>query len=198
MLGQLPQTLKVCNKDYAIRSDFRDILKIIAAYNDKDLSDQEKVFVCLHRIFININEMPRDKDTYSEAFKAATEFMECRLSNDKPNPRVVNWEKDEQLIFPAINKVAGIEVRTVSYMHWWTFLGYFQSIDRDDLWGFVLTIRQKKAQKKPLEKHEKEFLAANRDLCSLEFQEERETPEDAMQALYKKLLAESEGGKGNG
>ena len=196
MIGQLPQTLKVCNNDYAIRSDFRDVLKIIAAYNDKDLSDQEKVFVCMNRIYKDLDKMPKDKDTYAAAFKAATEFMECRLSSDKPSPKVVNWEKDEQLIFPAINKVAGMEVRAVPYLHWWTFLGYFQAIDREDLWGVVLTIRQKRAMGKKLEKHEKDFLAANRELCSLEYQEERKTPEDQMRAIYEQLL--KEGGAENG
>lgn len=196
MLGQLPQTLKVCNRDYAIRSDFRDILKIIAAYNDKDLSDQEKVFVCMSRIYKDLDRMPKDKDTYAAAFKAATEFMECRLSSDKPSPKVVNWEKDEQLIFPAINKVAGMEVRAVPYLHWWTFLGYFQAIDREDLWGVVLTIRQKKAMGKKLEKHEKDFLAANRELCSMEYKEERQSPEDQLRAIYEKLL--KEGGTENG
>lgn len=196
MIGLLPQTLKVCNKDYAIRSDFRDILKIIIAYNDKDLSDEEKVFVCLHRVYKDLNTMPQDKDTYAAAIKAATEFIECRLSDNKPSPKVVNWEKDEQLIFPAINKVAGTEVRALPYMHWWTFLGYFQAIDRDDLWGVVLTIRQKKAMHKKLEKHEQEFFNANRDLCSVEFASERKSPEDQMRAIYESLL--KEGGAVNG
>ena len=195
MIGQLPQALKVCNKSYRIRSDYRDVLRIISAYNDKDLSDQEKVFVCLKRIFKDLETMPKDPETYTEAFKAATEFIECRLSNDKPSPRVVNWEKDEQLIFPAINKVAGVEVRSLPYMHWWTFLGYFQAIDREDLWGMVLTIRQKKKKGKKLEKHEKEFYAANRDLCSLEKSEDKKTPEDSLKAIYEQLL--KEGGADN-
>ena len=196
MIGMLPQTLNVCNRSYEIRSDYRNVLRIIAAYNDKDLSDQEKVFVCLRRIYKDLDSIPKDKDTYAAAFKAATEFMECRLSSDKPSPKVVNWEKDEQLIFPAINKVAGMEVRAVSFMHWWTFLGYFQAIDREDLWGVVLTIRQKKAMGKKLEKHESEFLAANRDLCSMDFAAERQSPEDQMRAIYESLL--KEGGTGNG
>lgn len=196
MLGLLPQTLKVCNKDYAIRSDFRDVLRIIMAYNDKDLSDEEKVFVCLRRIYKDLESMPRDKETYAEAIRAATEFIECRLTDNKPSPKVVNWEKDEQLIFPAINKVAGMEVRAVPHLHWWTFLGYFQAIDRDDLWGVVLTIRQKKAMHKKLEKHEQDFFMANRDLCSVEFAHERQSPEDQMRAIYESLL--KEGGAGNG
>ena len=190
MIGQLPRKLKVNNKEYKIRSDYRNVLRIIQAYNDKDLSDREKVFICLNRIYEDLDSMPKDKDTYTQAFNAASEFIECRLSNDKPSPKVVNWEKDEQMIFPAINKVAGTEIRALEYMHWWTFLGYFQSIDREDLWGTVLMIRQKKAKGKKLEKYEKEFYAANRDLCSIETAEERETPEDAMWAIYERLVKE--------
>ena len=190
MIGQLPKALKIHGKEYKICSDYRNILRIIQAYNDKDLSDQEKVFICMARLYKNPEEIPKDKDTYTEAFKAATEFIECHMSNDRPSPKVVNWEKDEQLIFPAVNKVAGMEVRAIEYMHWWTFLGYFQGIDRDDIWGTVLTIRQKKAKGKTLEKYEKEFYAANRNLCSMEIAEEGQTPEDAMKAIYEQLLKE--------
>ena len=82
------------------------------------------------------------------------------------------------------------------FLHWWTFLGYFQGIDRDDLWGVVLTIRQKKAKGKKLEKYEKEFVASNRELCSMEYLKDKQTPEDAMRELYEKLL--KEGGADNG
>ena len=69
-------------------------------------------------------------------------------------------------------------------------MGYFQAVDRDDLWGVVLTIRQKKATGKKLEEYEKEFLKANRELCAMETKEERQTPEDKMQALFDQLLKE--------
>lgn len=190
MLGRLPQALKIKDRDYPINTDFRNILTIISAYNDKELSDSEKVYICLRRIFKNPDSLPKDKDFFTEAYKAATEFMECRTSDDKPGPRVVNWEKDEQIIFPAINKVAGVEVRSLPYLHWWTFLGYFQGIDRDDLWGMVLTIRQKKAKGKKLEKYEKEFLASNRDLCAMERLKDQDTPEDVLEKLFNKLAKE--------
>lgn len=196
MLGQLPQELEVCNQTYRIRTDFRDILKIIAAYNDDELTDQEKVYVCLNRLYVEPQKIPRTEEAYAEALKQANEFIECKLSNDRPSPAVVNWEKDEQMIFPAVNKVAGMEVRMVEYMHWWTFLGYFMAIDRDDMWGTVLTIRQKKAKGKKLEKHEKEFLLNNPELCALEAREKRKTPEDTLREMFETLL--KEGGAENG
>ena len=196
MLGTLPQTVNVCNHEYEIRSDFRDILTIISAYNDDELTDNEKIFVCLRRFYKQVEQLPKKQEAYEEALQAAHTFIECKLSNDRPSPKVVNWEKDEQMIFPAINKIAGMEVRTVPYMHWWTFLGYFMAVDRDDLWGTVLTIRQKKATGKKLEKHEKEFLKTNPDLCALESRDSQKTPEDALKDLYEKLL--KEGGTENG
>mgnify|MGYP001143398468 CR=1 FL=1 len=194
MLGVLPQTLNINGRAYKIRSDYRDILQIIAAFGDKELSDEEKAYVCLKRLFVAMESIP--KSDYQDAYEAAITFIECHISDRKPSPKVVNWEKDEQLIFPAINKVAGMEVRAVPYMHWWTFLGYFQSIDREDIWGFILTIRQKRAKGKKLEKYEKDFLNANRDICEVEFREEKATTEDNLAKMFNELLKNGGGDDG--
>lgn len=45
-------------------------------------------------------------------------------------------------------------------------MGYFQSVDKEDLLSMVLSIRQKKAKGKKLEKWEKEFYTNNKNLCS--------------------------------
>ena len=194
MLGMLPQTLNINGRAYKIRSDYRDILQIIAAFGEKELSDEEKAYVCLKRLFVAMESIP--KSDYQDAYEAAVTFIECHISDRKPSPKVVNWEKDEQLIFPAINKVAGMEVRAVPYMHWWTFLGYFQSIDREDIWGFILTIRQKRAKGKKLEKYEKDFLNANRDICEVEFREEKTTTEDSLAKMFNELLKNGGGDDG--
>lgn len=194
MLGMLPQTLNINGRAYKIRSDYRDILQIIAAFGDKELSDEEKAYVCLKRLFVAMESIP--KSDYQDAYEAAVTFIECHISDRKPSPKVVNWEKDEQLIFPAINKVAGMEVRAVPYMHWWTFLGYFQSIDREDIWGFILTIRQKRSKGKKLEKYEKDFLNANRDICEVEFREEKATTEDSLAKMFNELLKNGGGDDG--
>lgn len=186
MLGQLPTRLEVGSAEYEIDSDYRNILAIFSAFNAKELTDQEKVYICLKRLFVSFEQIPR-RD-YEAAYKAAIWFIECNMHGDKRSPRVVNWEKDEQLIFPAINKVAGVEVRALSYMHWWTFLGYFQAIDREDIWGFILTIRQKKARHKPLEKHEKEFYNANRALCTVDEIKLAASAEDTLAEIYASLV----------
>lgn len=192
MLGQLPVSLEVNHREYAIRSDYRNVLRIISAFNADDLSDAEKILVCLKRLYIDFENIPTDD--YGEAYKQAAGFIECQTRSDKPGPKIIDWDKDEQMIFSAVNKVAGREVRAVEYMHWWTFLGYFQTIDRDDIWGFVLTIRQKKAKKRKLEKHETEFYNANRALCDIgKVVDRKKEAEKYASDLFKELLSGKEG-----
>lgn len=189
MLGQLPKTLTVCNRKYNIRTDFRVILRIISAFNDPDLLDREKVFVCMKNIYVNFDSIPIDD--YEEAYRTAVHFIEGDLpKDDKPHPKVVNWEKDEAMIFQGINAIAGCEIREKEYLHWWTFLGYFQCIDRDSLWGLVMIIRYKKAIGKKLEIHEREFYDANRKLCRVESEKDIQTPEDSMAEMFRELLKE--------
>lgn len=198
MLGSLPRTLNVKGTEYNISTDFRNVLRIITAYADPDLEDKEKVYVCMRRIYgEDFYKIP--SSDYEAAIQAANAFIECGEHDDRPSPRVVNWEKDEQLIFPAINKVAGTEVRALEYLHWWTFLGYFQNIDADGTWGFILMLRQKKAKHKKLEKHEKEFWTANRIICAIDPPKSTQTGKARVDSIFDEILKEQmEGGREDG
>ena len=54
----------------------------------------------------------------------------------------MDWEQDGDMIVPAVNKVAGKEIRAVPYMHWWTFFGYFME-SGECLFNTVVGIRSK-------------------------------------------------------
>lgn len=187
MLGSLPLALDVGGRSYPVRADFRSVLRIIAAFNDPELTDEEKVYVCLRQLYKGFSQIPPEH--YAEAYKQAVWFINCgQEPSERGSPRVVDWEKDEQLIFPAVNKVAGQEVRAAQFMHWWTFMGCFQSIDREDTYGYVLMLRQKKAKGKQLEKWEQEFWNNNRELCDLHMAASSgAAAEDALAELYKQL-----------
>lgn len=193
MLGTLPKSLKINGADYPIDPDFRNILPIFAAFHDDELSDREKVYVCMRRLFVDLDSLP--PEDFTEGYQAAFTFLEAGRHDDKPSPRIVNWEKDEQLIFSAINASAGVpDVRDLPYLHWWTFLGYFMSIDSESLCGCVLRIRQKKAKHKKLEKYEEEFYKANLDLCRMDNGDCRKAPENALTSMFNDLLKEGGGG----
>lgn len=191
MLGQLPKTLKISGKSYEINSDYRNILRIFEAFADDELSEKEKMYVCLRRLFVRIDDIPYNQ--YKEAYRQAYWFLSCgRPEENQPPLRTFNWIKDEPILFPAVNKAAGMEVRAVPYMHWWTFMGHFESIDAESLFGTVLSIRQKKARGKKLEKYEKEFAQNNKVLMSLEVPKTQrlqpKTAEEKLQDMFNDLL----------
>lgn len=96
------------------------------------------------------------------------------------NFKTLDWEKDEHIIFPALSKAAGYEVRNVPYLHWWVLVGLFNEVSPDGLFSQVLAIRSKLARGKTLSKTELEFYNLNRqmiDLNRLSDEKEREDEE---------------------
>ena len=123
----LPKTLNVGGKDYPIRYQYHAVLSVLSAYSDPELEPDEKQEIMLTIMFPNASEIPREH--IADAIQKASEFIDCGQKDDgKPKPRVMDWNQDADIIIPAINKVAGMEVRANPDLHWWTFWGYFLSI----------------------------------------------------------------------
>lgn len=120
---ELPTSLNISGVDFSIRTDFRVIIDILVAMNDPELDEQAKAVVMLQILFEDWQSIPPEHLT--EACQKACEFIDCGQVDDSPNkpkPRLMDWEQDGDMIVPAVNKVAGKEIRAVPYMHWWTFL----------------------------------------------------------------------------
>jgi len=186
MIGALPDSLEVNGKEYRIRTDYRDVLTILTAFDDPDLEPGEKVFVCLYILYPDFGDIPQED--LEEAYQQAARFIDCGAEmrdEAKRNPRLVDWEQDERILFPAINAVAGREVRGQEYMHWWTFMGYFMEI-HEGTYAQVLQLRQKRAKGKKLEKWEQEFWRTNKDICKIRKKLSQE--EKAEQEFLKDLL----------
>lgn len=176
MIGVLPKSLEIKGTEYAIRTDFRDVLTIITAFNDPDLEDKEKLFTCLYILYEDFENIR--PDDYEEAYMQAVRFIDCgEEPKEGKNPRLMDWEQDERILFPAINSVAGYETREKEYIHWWTFMGYFMEI-REGVFSQVLSLRQKKNKHKKLEKWEQEFWRSNKDMCILQRKHSKEEQEE--------------------
>lgn len=163
MIGRLPMSVMVDGREYRIRTDYRDILTIFEAFTDEELSDHEKWSVA---VTIFYEQIPNNLE---EAIKQFTWFInrgEEEKQESRTSKPLYDWEQDEQMIFQAVNKVAGKEVRELTYMHWWTFLGLFSEIG-ESMFSSVVNIRNKKNKGKSLEKHEREFYRANKAVVDL-------------------------------
>lgn len=179
----LPTSLDIAGTTYQIDSDFRAVLNALLAYDDPDLTDAEKMELLLDNIFLDFRQIP--PQDIAEAYKVAIGFIDAGQESGGNTKRSMDWEQDAALIFPAVNRVAGCEVRSLPYLHWWTFIGYFMEI-RDSVFSSVLSLRQKRNRGKKLEKHEEEFWKENKRICELK---KRESEEDrAARERVEKIL----------
>lgn len=173
MIGVLPKSLEVDCKEYEINSDFRVALLIFQACNDNELNMQEKCRVCVECLYSDIPE------NFQKAYEKAVWFLD---GGDMPKPekspkKMMDWEQDESIIFPALNKVAGYETREVDYLHWWSFLGLFNEVG-EGLYSNVMSIRAKKTKGKKLDEWEKDFYKSHKNVIDLKVRYSAEEQEE--------------------
>lgn len=177
---ELPTSLSIGGKDYPIRTDYRAILDILVAFRDPDMEADERWMICFEILF----EEPVPLEYIDEAAKQAMWFINCGQDEEDdgpPKPAVMDWEQDGHMILPAINKVAGMEVRALPYLHWWTFMGYYMEIG-EGTFQTVIGIRQKRAKGKKLEKWEQQFYRENKRIIELK-QKLTEEEQDELKRL---------------
>lgn len=180
MLGELPNHLRVNNVDYEIRSDFRIGLLILQAFQDPDLTKEEAGVVMLQCLYKDFETIPTED--LEEAYKQAVWFLNCGEYEENakyvsPTRKLYDFEQDAQIIFSSINKVAGYEVRAVDYLHFWTFIGYFNEIGQGTF-STVISIRDKKRHKKKLESWELKFYRENKHMVELKHRYTKEELEE--------------------
>lgn len=188
MIGELPTCLTVGGKAFAIRSDFRVALNIIQAMNDPELSPQEKCYVCLRCLYVSFESLPGEN--LQEAAEKAYWFIGGGdMPRSETDVRIFDWEQDEGMIFPAVNKAAGYETRAVKYLHWWSFLGLFGEIG-EGLFSQVSHIRRKIAKGEKLDKWEKRFVRENKALVTLKtkLSDEERRAEDEDETFINALI----------
>ena len=181
---RLPESAVIGGKEYEINTDFRDIIQIMQMLTDPDQSEYVRWLTAIALFYEG--EIP------SEFEQEAMEYLASFISygekdNEKPGPRLLDWEQDAQAIVADANKVAGVEIRSLPYLHWWTFLSYFQAIGEGQFSALV-SIRSKLSRGKKLEKWEQDFYRENKSRVDLK--KRYSTEELAEQERLKQLLGE--------
>ena len=181
MIGTLPESLLVGGKYLPIKADFRNILTIFTAFSDPALTNEEKAYVCLKRLY----KVPIPRNIAEEAIKQAYWFLDGGdMPKTKPEEvKILDWAHDESIIMPAVSKTIGVvDVRSLPYLHWWSFLGAFGEIG-EGLFSQVVHMRHKLGKGEKLSKYEKEFVRKNNELIVLRTAEENAEIEETEKIL---------------
>lgn len=181
----LPTSLRVGGVDWQIRSDFRAILDILKYFSDPEYEPDEQWEICLTILYVDYENMP--DHLYEEAATKAIEFIDMGIKDDgRRKPHTMDWEQDAPIIIPAVNRTLGKEIRSLEYLHWWTFMGAYMEIG-ESLFSQIVNIRHKKQSKKPLDQWERDFYRNNKGLIDLK---EKYTQEELEEQKRLNVLLE--------
>lgn len=158
----LPESAEFGGREYAVNTDFRDVLEVISVLQDIDKHQSVRTLVALSLFYDDFDTMPASE--HQAAAEWMIKFINLGESDDgPPQPKLIDWEQDRLIIAAEVNKVAGTEIRLLDHLHWWTFISYFRGIGDGQL-SYIVSIRDKLRRGKPLEKHEREFYRSNRSV----------------------------------
>ena len=121
----LPTSIFIEDKKYKIREagDFRVVLDCFSALGDIELGENDRILASLI-IFYNDFDLDvvynLDEEVIVQLVKEMFKFFDCGQDDNSntPSPKLIDWDKDAQMIMSAVNNVAGKEVRAEKYVHW--------------------------------------------------------------------------------
>lgn len=167
MMWDLPTSVEIDGTEYKItnKCDYRMVLDVICALNDNELDDEQKVKTALYVFYEDITPCQDLEKAIKEMYKIIA-YGEEQEENQEQKPKLMDWEHDFNLLVAPINRVLGYEIRSVNYLHWYTFLSGYYEIG-ECTFSNVVSIRSKKAKGKKLEKWEQEFYRENKKMVDL-------------------------------
>ena len=171
--------------EIAINTDFRFCLKTILAFENNELTEEEKIYILLMNMY---GAIPTEH--IQEYIDKAIWFLNCcedEPKDAKENPRLYSFEKDSKYIYAAMKQSVGFDFN--KEIHWWDFINAFMSLDNESFFSKIIHLRNKKRKGK-LTKEELNYYRENADILELEEDVTYEENEKLLE--FKKLLKESD------
>lgn len=159
----LPTQAVIEDRVYEIHTDYRDILELLRWLDGTaapDLDRGERWYVAMRLFYPDFPAMPRQD--WPAATRFLTEFLSAgRPEPARPGPRLMDWQQDAPLIAAGISRATGQDVRALPYLHWWSFLSWFDAIG-EGTFATVVALRDKLRRGKKLEPWERDYYRAHR------------------------------------
>lgn len=161
---ELPTEIMIEECPYHIRNrgDYRMVLDTFSVLEDEELEQSERIISALiifYEEFEDIDDVltcPYLEELITKMYEFFDGGNGKKGESGRKARKLIDWEDDSALICAAINQVAGKEIRSEPYIHWWTFLSYYMSVGECVL-STVVGIRDKIMSGKSLEKWEREY-----------------------------------------
>jgi len=191
LIEQFPDAIEIDGEVYAVNTDFRVGLQIMADFENPEFDQDEKGYLMLNRLY---RDLPENKgvEFYQEALEKATKFLNAgdEAGQDVDGkPRLYSFDKDARLIYSAFSQTHGVDLQTAD-MHWWRFIALFMDLGADTAFNSMVNLRKRYHEGK-LTDEEKKLVARLGNDFLLE-QEESYEPLDPDEIAFIELLPEED------
>jgi hypothetical protein len=184
---QLPDAVEIDGKEYKLRTDYRGCLKILEAFEDPDLSEQEKYFVLLNILF---EEFPTDT---ARAIELGLKFINSGDEIKEPDEtpmRLFSFDHDGNYIYAAFQQTHGIDLEKTN-LHWWKFLALFMDLGSETAFCQLVAFR-KRVKSGTATKEEMKEYRNNLELFDVPEPDTRTLQEKIAEEEFLRLVLKSE------
>lgn len=138
LVDSFPTSLDIDGVDYEIKTDYRFSLYTILAFEDKELTNYEKLNIMLENLFV---EIPNNIEAVLEKTQWFLNGGKESSPDDSEN-RLYSFSKDASLIFAAFKQTHNIDLEQTD-LHWWKFMAYFMDLGQDTVFCQLVALRDK-------------------------------------------------------
>ncbi len=182
----LPESVEIDGRDVPINADFRDCLRTILAFEDNELTPQEKQAVMLANLY------PTPPANLPAAIERAQWFLNAGHQPEQADgsPRLYSFGKDAGYIFSAFRQTHGIDLTTAK-LHWWTFLALFMDLGADTAFCNLVSLR-KKVKTNQASKEERQAALEMGEMFDVPDMDDRTLEEKEREAEFMRLVEQGE------
>ena len=176
----LPVSVEVEGRRYPINSDYRVCLRIMEAFEDDTLTNEEKQLVMLRLLYKDV------PPNVAGACEAAMNFLNgwTTAAGNDDGTRRYSFSKDARYIFTGVLQTHGMDLEKIEYLHWWKFCYLFMDL-REDCFFSRLIYYRTRLEKGNLTQEEREYCDSIRDILDLPKPPEDTTVEDEFMRLLR-------------
>lgn len=170
LIDVLPTEIEINNKAYEVNYDFRTLILINLLLCDVHVDDELKIKQCL-KLFYPI--IPVDKRTaisnlaWFNRCGKEIEFKKAKKNKTSTSKRILDYEKDADLIYSAFMSQYRIDLQDIEELHWWKFQSLLSGLNEDNRLCEIMGYRSKDLSKIK-DKEERNFYKEMQDLYSLD------------------------------
>lgn len=139
LIDRPPETVTIDGRQVKVRTDFRTCLRTMLAFEDEDLTMEERVAVLLTNLY------PTRPSNVEEAVEQGLLFLNGgRPHGAEDSDRVFSLKHDAPLILAAFRRTHRVDVDSAE-MHWWKFLSLFMDLGSDTTFITLVGLRKRVA-----------------------------------------------------